>query len=111
MKKLILIAAMLSLLSGCVVIESKYTGRSRIRIYNDFKTGQYVYYSAPMSYGWVYVPYGYYYGGVYPRYQTPGVATIKNKVVSPRVRRTVTKKQMTVPKTQTKTSKVKINKK
>jgi len=98
MKRLIVIAAMLSLLSGCVVIESKYTGRSRIRIYNDFKTGQYVYYSAPMPYRWVYVPYHYYYGGVYPRYQTPGVAT-------------VTKKQMAVPKTQAKTSKVKISKK
>jgi len=56
MKKLLSILALLTLLSGCVVIDGKYTGRSRIRIYNDAKRNTCFLGHAPI----VYVGYGYF---------------------------------------------------
>ena len=91
MKKLILITAMLFLLSGCVAIDSKYTGRSRMRIYNDFNRGYHFCVSPlPIPYhGWVFFYPGYYghvywKGSVYPRQQ-------KQVVV---VRGTISKRQL-----------------
>lgn len=90
-KKILCIIAMLVLLSGCVHIDSKYTGKSRIRI----RVHQSDYYHVtplPIPYcGWTYLPYGYHgypywYGNyadrMYPRKQTPAV------------KRTVTKRQL-----------------
>ena len=107
MKKLILITAMLSLLSGCVTIDSKYTGRSRLRIYNDFNRG-YCFYSSPIPvpyYGWIYVPYGYY-GNVY--FRNKSNLNKRNHVV---IRGTISKRQMTAPKAKNSTTtKTKIKK-
>jgi hypothetical protein len=107
MKKLILITAMLALLSGCVTIDSKYTGRSRLRIYNDFNRGC-CFYSSPIPipyYGWIYVPYGYY-GNVYFRNKSN-----LNKRDYVTTRGTISKRQLTAPTVVKKTSKTKIKKK
>ena len=98
---------MLSLLSGCVTIDSKYTGRSRLRIYNDFNRGTSYFVSPlPVPQGWVFFYPGYYgrvywRGSVYPRQQTQVVV----------IRGTISKRQMTAPKAKNSTTtKTKIKK-
>ena len=117
-KKILSIAAMLTLLTGCVCIDSKYTGRSRMRIrvhQNDY------YYVTPLPvpyYGWVYVPYGYhgypywygnYAGGVYPRKQAPVVKRVvtKKQLKSGSTKSTGTRTRTTATKSGSSKTKVK----
>ena len=117
-KKILGIAAMLTLLSGCVVIDSKYTGRSRMRIrvhQSDY------YYVTPLPipyYGWIYVPYGYnyyrwhrydYYNrSPYYRQQLP---TIKKTITKKQLKSGSTKSTGTRTVTKSKSSKTKVKNK
>lgn len=90
LKKILSIAAVLVFLSGCVCIDSKYTGRSRMRI--RVHQGDY-YYVTPLPvpyYGWIYLPYGnnYYRWYRYDCYNGVSVVQTDN------TRRTVTKRQL-----------------
>jgi len=112
MKKLLLaLISVIFLFSSCVVIDSRYTGKSRmrLRVYNDYHRASYYGSPIPVYYGymWLYVPYGYWnYSYWYGNYAKNYYRTYKRDNSGTKKR--ITKRQLksgSTTKTKTRTKK------